>query len=443
MPTPCVRRNYIRVFICLQQFLYNFFIKFHAFLFIDIDKYKFYNDAIIIRKEALMKRVIIIVMDSAGIGELPDAALYGDIGSNTLLNIKKAVPEMNLKSLNELGLSSIGGCALLSDKKISAPKGAYGKLGEASKGKDTTVGHWEIAGLVVETPLPTYPGGFPQDLISEFERRSGRRVIGNKAASGTEIIKELGEEHVKTGALIVYTSADSVFQIAAHEEVVPVPKLYEICQIARDMLVGEHNVSRVIARPFIGEAGGYKRTANRKDFSLKPIGKTMLDYIKDAGLTVAGVGKIIDIFAGIGITQSVHIDNNMDGVDRTLEYMESVNNGLIFTNLVDFDMVYGHRNNAKGYAGALMDFDGRVPEILNALRPEDMLIITADHGCDPTTESTDHSREYIPLIVYGERFKAGVDLRIRNSFADIGATVLEYLSVEGKICGESFLNNIL
>lgn len=388
-------------------------------------------------------RTILIVLDSAGIGELPDAGEYGDKGSNTLLNIKKAVPDMDLKNMIKLGLSNIDGAAALSGVKVQNPTGAFGKLAELSKGKDTTIGHWEIAGVVVEKPLPTYPDGFPPELVAEFERKAGRKVIGNYPASGTEIIAKLGDEHVKTGSIILYTSADSVFQVAAHEDAVPVGELYEICQTARDMLVGGHGVSRVIARPFTGTSGNYKRTANRKDFSLEPPGKTMLDYIKDAGQEVAAVGKIEDIFAGRGMTRAVHTKGNMDGVDKTLEYMKTVDKGLIFTNLVDFDMLYGHRNDYAGYANALVEFDDRLPEIMSAMKENDLLILTADHGCDPTTASTDHSREYIPLIAYGKNVKAGVNLGVRKSFGDIAATVMEYQGVSGKIRGTSFLKEIL
>jgi len=388
-------------------------------------------------------RDIIVVLDSVGIGELPDAHEYGDVGSNTLINIKKAVPSMELPNLLELGLSNISGGELLAGGKAYQPKGAFGKMAEKSKGKDTTTGHWEIAGIVTEVPFPTYPNGFPNSVINEFEGKTGRKVVGNCTASGTEIIERLGEHHMNTGDLIVYTSADSVFQIAAHEDIVPVKELYEICEIAREMLKGEHAVSRVIARPFIGSVGNFKRTTNRHDFSLNPTGKTMLDYIGEGGLKVHGVGKIYDIFCGKGVDSTVHIDSNMDGVDKTLELMGSVDKGLIFTNLVDFDMLYGHRNDSKGYANSLMEFDKRLPEILDKLRDDDILYITADHGCDPTTDSTDHSREYVPLLVYGKKIKAGADLYIRDSFADIAQTVMAHLDIKGNVAGKSFLENIL
>lgn len=390
-----------------------------------------------------MRRAILIVLDSVGIGELPDAKNYGDEGSNTLINIKKAVPNMDLKNLNNMGLSSIIGGEQLSNTKIENPTASFGRLAETSKGKDTTVGHWEIAGIITEKQFPTYPNGFPQDIIEKFEKKVNRKVIGNCVASGTEILERLGKTHIETGDLILYTSADSVFQIAAHENVVSIDELYNICKIAREMLVDEHAVARVIARPFIGENGNYTRTKNRKDFSIKPHSKTMLNYIKEAGLEVAAVGKIEDIFEGEGITKAVHTASNMDGVDKTLDYMNTVNDGLIFTNLVDFDMLYGHRNDPIGYANALTDFDNRVNEIVSNLKDDDILFITADHGCDPTTSSTDHSREYIPLLVCGKNLKSGINLGTRETFADIAATIMEYLNVNGQIKGESFLDKIL
>ncbi|MDR2648348.1 MAG: phosphopentomutase [Clostridiales bacterium] len=389
----------------------------------------------------MAKRAIIIVLDSVGIGELPDAADYGDAGSNTLLNIKARRPDMELPHMNRLGLCHIDGASALG--YVKDPVGAFCKLAEVSKGKDTTTGHWEIAGINLTEAPPTYPEGFPQEIIAEFEERIGRKSIGNIVSSGTGIIAEMGDEHVSTGYPVVYTSADSVFQIAMHENVIPLEEQRRISRIAREILKAPHNVSRVIMRPFVGESGNYTRTSNRRDFSLEPIGTTMLDCLKSAGLAVAAVGKIEDIFAGRGITRAVHIDGNMDGVDKTLEYMENVPNGLIFTNLVDFDMIYGHRNDVDGYADALMAFDRRVPEILNLLRDGDTLFITADHGCDPTTPSTDHSREYIPLLVYGKHIRPGVNLHIRDTFSDIAATVLDYLAVKGEINGCSFLKEVI
>ena len=387
-------------------------------------------------------RAVLIVLDSVGIGELPDAAEYGDVGANTLLNIKEKVPEMMLPNLCKMGLSNIQGVEKMGDVE-ELFTGACGKLAEVSLGKDTTTGHWEIAGLKVEHPFPTYPGGFPQDLITAFEEKVGRKVIGNCVASGTEIIDRLGDKHVETGDLILYTSADSVFQIAAHEEVVPLEELLNICQIAREMLVEAWNVSRVIARPFIGTSGNYTRTANRKDYSVAPFAKTMLDYIKEAGLDVQAIGKISDIYAGQGITKSTSTQDNMTGVDATLAHLKQMSTGLIFTNLVDFDSVYGHRRDYQGYAKALMAFDERLPEIVAALKEDDLLIITADHGCDPTFKGTDHTREYVPLLVYGKHFKSGVNLGTRSTFSDIGKTILEYLEVTGDIQGESFLKEVV
>ena len=389
----------------------------------------------------MSKRVVLIVLDSVGIGELPDAAAYGDVGSNTLLNIKEKVPEMTLPNLCQMGLSNIEGVEKVGDK-IAQFTGSCGKLAEISLGKDTTTGHWEIAGLKVEHPFPTYPQGFPQDLIATFEEKIGRKVIGNCVASGTEILEQLGNEHVETGNLILYTSADSVFQIAAHEEVVPLEELYRICEVAREMLVDEWSVSRVIARPFIGESGNYTRTANRKDYSVAPFAKTMLDYINEVGLDVKAIGKISDIYDGQGITHSTPTKDNMAGIDATIAHLSQESTGLIFTNLVDFDSVYGHRRDPLGYAKALMEFDHRLPEITNALKEDDILIITADHGCDPTFKGTDHTREYVPLLVYGDKIKSGINLGTRSSFSDIGKMILDYLDVSGHINGESFLSVI-
>ncbi|KMT21364.1 phosphopentomutase [Clostridium cylindrosporum] len=389
----------------------------------------------------VMNRVILIVLDSVGIGEMPDAHIYGDDGSNTIGNISKSQGGISLNKLASLGFSNIDGIEGLS--KVENPLGSYGRLMEKSKGKDTTTGHFEIAGIIVEKEFPTYPNGFPREVIEEFEEKTGLKVIGNRVASGTEIVEELGEEHVKTGNPICYTSADSVFQIAAHEDIIPIDRLYEICVIARKILVGEHGVGRVIARPFIGTKGNFKRTSNRRDFSLKPPKKTMLDYIKNSNMDVQAVGKIEDIYAGEGITDAVHISDNMDGVNKTLEYIKSDSKGLIFTNLVDFDMHYGHRNNPIGYKKALEEFDNRLQEIIDAMKKEDVLIITADHGCDPTTPSTDHSREYTPLVIYGENIKQGVNLGTRDSFSDIGKTVLDILNIENDIDGISFKKEIL
>jgi phosphopentomutase len=386
-------------------------------------------------------RVVLIVLDSVGIGELPDAGRYGDEGSNTLGNISKSIGGLKLPNMEKIGLGNIDGTVGI--EKASNPTGCFGKSLEKSEGKDTTTGHWEIAGIILDKAFPTYPEGFPREVIEEFEKKIGRKTLANTVASGTTIIEELGEEHVKTGYPILYTSADSVFQIAAHEEVIPLEKLYEMCRIAREILVGKHAVGRVIARPFTGSVGSFKRTSNRRDFSLKPTRKTILNHIVDAGMSVYAVGKVEDIYAGSGITKAVHIKNNMDGVDWTLEYMKEAGNGLIFTNLVDFDMLYGHRNNVQGYANALIDFDNRLPEIIDSLGDGDVLMITADHGCDPTTPSTDHSREYIPILVYGKSIKAGVNLGIRGTYADIGKTVGELLNVATDNEGKSFSKDIL
>jgi phosphopentomutase len=388
-----------------------------------------------------VEQVILIVLDSMGVGELPDAVEYGDAGSNTLANTAKAVGGLSLPHMQKLGLGNI--TAVEGVPPCDEPLGAYGRMAEASAGKDTTTGHWEMAGIYSPRPLPTYPNGFPKELIEEYERRIGRKTLGNYPRSGTVIIQELGEEHVRTGYPIVYTSADSVFQVAAHEEVIPIEELYRICQIAREMLVGEHAVGRVIARPFIGELGNFTRTERRKDFSLLPPEPTLLDRLVAAGHSVMGVGKIEDIFAHRGLSRSVHSPNNMACVDQTLVFMKESQRGLIFTNLVDFDMLWGHRNNPQGYAGGLEDFDRRLPEIMEAMTAQDILFLTADHGNDPTTPSTDHSREYVPLLAYGSMVKSGMDLGTRETFADLGATVAELLGIEPLPFGTSFAEEIL
>lgn len=389
----------------------------------------------------MIKRAVLIVLDSVGIGELPDAADYGDVGSNTIKNIYKNVENFSLPNLEKLGLLNIDGNEDIN--KNENFKGTVAKCSEKSKGKDTTTGHWEISGLVLEHPFPTYPEGFPDDFIKEFEEKVGRKTIGNYPASGTEIIKELGKEHVDTGKLIVYTSADSVFQIAAHEEVVPLEELYKICGVARALLQGERGVGRVIARPFTGIEGNYTRTGNRKDFSLIPPHDTMLDYLKNSGREVYAIGKIEDIFVNRGITRSNHTKNNKEGIEATISALKEDFEGLVFTNLVDFDMIYGHRNDVIGYADALKYFDDRLPEITASLKDDDVLIITADHGCDPTTESTDHSREYIPLLVYGKNIKENNNLGIVDSYASIGKTILDIFKIENDIEGNSLLGNIL
>jgi phosphopentomutase len=393
-------------------------------------------------------RVILIVLDSVGVGALPDAADYGpqDPFSNTLANTARAVGGLALPHLAQLGLGNI--VEVQGVPPALSPRGAYGRMAERSSGKDTTTGHWEIACVISEQPWPTYPDGFPPEVISEFERRIGRGSLGNYAASGTVIIQDLGNEHVRTGFPIVYTSADSVFQIAAHEEVIPPAQLYEICRVAREMLSGEHNVARVIARPFVGPVDGvYQRTERRRDFSALPPQPTLLDRLVEAGRKVMAVGKIEDIYAHRGITDVIHSTNNMAGVDATLEFMRTSvdRGGLVFANLVDFDMLYGHRNNPRGYADALQAVDARLPELLAAMRSGDVLFFTADHGNDPTTTSTDHSREYVPLLATGERVRAGLDLGTRETFADLGATVGELLGLgactEG--CGTSFASELL
>lgn len=389
----------------------------------------------------MIDRVIWMVLDSAGIGELPDAAEYGDEGSNTIGNIAKAVGGLNLPNMERLGLGHIDGVEEI--KKSSLVDGCYGRFAELSKGKDTTTGHWEMSGIVLEQAFPTYPKGFPQDVIKAYEELIGTKVIGNKPASGTAILDELGEEHMKTGYPIVYTSADSVFQIAAHEEIIPLEKLYEMCEKARELLRGEHAVARVIARPFLGQPGSFTRTPNRRDFSLMPIYETVLDKLKEKVINVMAVGKIEDIFCGQGITEAVHTKDNMDGVDKTLEYMKSDKKGLIFTNLVDFDMKWGHRNDYKAYGEGLEAFDKRLGEILDQMKDSDILFITADHGCDPTTPSTDHSREYVPFLAYGSSLKKNVNLGTRKTFADMGQTIAEIFKLEPIRNGESFLEEII
>ena len=389
----------------------------------------------------MINRAILIVLDSVGIGELPDAHKYNDVGSNTIGNISSKCNGINLKNLSKLGLGNIEG--IKGVEKELEPKGAFGKCAEASNGKDTITGHWEIGGVILEKPLNTYPNGFPERIINEFENKIGRKIIGNKVASGTEILDELGEQHIKTGCPVIYTSADSVFQIAAHEDVISVDELYRFCEIARNMLVGDDTVGRVIARPFVGEVGNFKRTSRRHDYALEPFSKTFLEYIKDSGMEVNAVGKISDIYCGKGITSSVHTTGNEDGINKTIDLIKNESKGLIFTNLVDFDMLYGHRNDAEGYKKALEYFDMRLPEIIENINDDDVLIITADHGCDPTTASTDHSREYIPLVIYGKEIKENINLGIRNSFCDIGKTVLDLLNIDNELNGISFKDELV
>lgn len=391
--------------------------------------------------ECVKKRIVIIVLDSVGVGALPDAAYYGDEGSNTLGNIAKHIGGLSLPNMQKWGLGNI--IDVLGVPPICAPQGAFGKMAEKSAAKDTTSGHWELAGLIVERPFPVYPNGFPEKIISSVEQAIGRKVIGNIPASGTEIIEHLGEEHIRTGYPIVYTSADSVFQIACHEEVIPVAELYRICGIVRGIMTGEHNVGRVIARPFIGRPGSFSRTERRKDLSVEPFAPTMLDLVKANGLEVVAIGKIDDIFAQRGITKSLHTVVNQETVSYMISEIEQDYSGIIFANLVEFDSLYGHRNDPEGYAKALLEFDRVLPAIERALKPLDIVIITADHGCDPTTSSTDHSREYVPLLVYGKNLRQGVALGIRETFADVATTCCEYLGVKADLAGTSFLPSII
>lgn len=384
-------------------------------------------------------RIALIVLDSVGIGELPDAAEYNDVGAHTLGNIARHQNGLSLPNLAQLGLGNIE--PVQGVTAVGSPKAYYGKMGELSKGKDTTTGHWEFMGIYTDKPFKTYPEGFPAELIQAFEEKTGRKVIGNKPASGTEIIAELGEEHMKTGNLIVYTSADSVFQIAAHEEIIPLDELYRICEIARELtLKEEFSVVRVIARPFVGEPGNFIRTANRRDYSVKPPSKTVLNHLAEAGIDVIGLGKISDIYAGEGITRSIHTKSNMDGVDQLLKVLAEPYHGLAFINLVDFDAKFGHRRDVIGYAKALEEFDVRLPEILDALQEDDLLIITADHGNDPTHHGTDHTREYTPILVYGKTLsQTGGNLGVRETFADVGATIADNFNVQAPSIGQSFL----
>jgi phosphopentomutase len=385
------------------------------------------------------RRAIIIVCDSLGVGELPDAAQFGDQGSNTLGHVLER-QRPHLPVLTKLGLLH----TLPQPASEVTPTAAYGRMAEKSAGKDTTTGHWEMMGLIVDEPFRTYPRGFPPEIIREFERRIGRPVIGNKAASGTAILDELGEEHMRTGAPIVYTSADSVFQVAAHEEVIPPPQLWEMCAMARDLMRGEHNIGRIIARPFLGpRRGQFKRTANRRDFSVRPTGETVLERLQRAGRKTVGLGKIADIFDRVGIDTEIRTESNADGMKKTLQLVHDSDADLIFTNLVDFDSKYGHRNDPAGYAGALEEFDRDLGPLLNSLRHGDLLFLTADHGCDPSDESTDHTREFVPLIVSGPGVRPAA-LGTRDSFADLGATVLEHLGVDQQaLPGVSVLGQII
>lgn len=384
-----------------------------------------------------INRAIIIILDSAGIGELPDAAEYGDAGTNTLAHTAEAVGGLKLPNMQRMGLGNIA--PILGVDHTAAPTACYGKMAISGKGKDTTVGHWELMGVITQIPFPTYPHGFPPEIIADFERRIGLKTIGNKPASGTQIINELGEEHVRTGYPIVYTSADSVFQIAAHEEVIPIEEQYRICRIARDMLSAPpNNIERVIARPFLGEPGSYERTERRRDFSLPPTGVTLLDAITQSGREVIAIGKIEDIFAHRGITVSNHTGNNHSSTEATIAAIADPRGALIFTNLVDFDTLYGHRNDSTGYARALEEFDAAIPRIESEMRDDDLLIITADHGCDPTTPGTDHTREYVPILAYGKWMKTGSDIGTRSTQSDLAATLAEVLGIDHTFPDTSF-----
>lgn len=383
-----------------------------------------------------MGRFIIIVLDSVGVGSLPDAARFGDEGANTLKHIDQFVGVLRLPHMKALGLYNIDGLGL---EGVASPAGAFGRCAELSDAKDTITGHYEIAGLIVDKPFRVFPGGFPKEIVAELERRIGRGIIGNTNASGTEIIREMGDEHVRTGKPILYTSADSVMQIAMHEEVIPLKEQYRICETARELMMGDNMIARIICRPFLGEPGGYARTENRRDFALDPPGKTVLNLLSENGKDVIAVGKIEDIFNRSGITKVDHSKNNAQGVDAAVRWLSGDFDGLLFVNLVDFDMLYGHRNDAAGYARALEYFDSRLPELTDLMREDDILVITADHGCDPTYPGTDHTREYTPLLVAGIRASAGVNLGTRKSFADIAATAAEYFGLHWPT-GNSFLN---
>jgi phosphopentomutase len=387
------------------------------------------------------KRVFLVVMDSVGIGEAPDAAQFGDTGADTLGHIAEQMGGLKMPNMARLGLSNIR--EIKGVEKAEKPLAYYTKMQEASNGKDTMTGHWEIMGLNIQTPFQVFPDGFPPELISELESRTGRKIIGNKPASGTEILDELGEQHMKTGDLIVYTSADSVLQIAAHEEIVPIDELYRICKIARELTLDEkYMVGRVIARPFLGEPGSFKRTSNRHDYALKPFGRTVMNELKDAGYDVISIGKIADIYDGEGVTQSLRTVSNMDGMDKLLQTLDMDFTGLSFLNLVDFDALFGHRRDPIGYGHALEEYDERLTEVLGKLAENDLLIISADHGNDPVHHGTDHTREYVPLLVYSKSMTEGKELAIRETFADVGATVADNFKVSMPANGISFLKEL-
>src|SRR5450759_176264 len=387
-----------------------------------------------------LKRAILVVLDGVGAGANPDAHDYGDDGASSLEHCAQAIGGLALPCLGSIGLGNI--TPIMGTPPTDQARGSYGRMAEAAAGKDSTTGHWEMTGVVLQKPLPTYPHGFPPDIVAAFEQAIGRKVIGNKTASGTEIIKELGEEHVRTGFPILYTSADSVFQLAAHQEVIPLPELYHMCEIARHMLTGDHAVGRVIARPFIGTPGNFKRTEHRRDFSLQPPGTTLLDLLKDKGKDVIGLGKIEDLFAGRGLTQRDHTETNSDGMQATLSWLDRDFNGLLFVNLVEFDMLWGHRRDSEGYAQALRDIDAWFARVQQALKPADAIFFTADHGVDPTYRGTDHTREYVPLLAYGDYIRANVDLGTRSTFADLGQTLAQAFGVGQLATGTSFAREL-
>ncbi|SHI93873.1 phosphopentomutase [Parasporobacterium paucivorans] len=389
----------------------------------------------------MTSRIIMIILDSVGAGYLPDAEKYGDVGANTLSHVAKARNGLNIPNLIKLGIGNIEGVDVL--QQAVSPAGCFGKMAELSAGKDTTTGHWELMGIHTKTQFPVYPNGFPEEIIERFIKECNLPgILGNYPASGTEIIELLGKEHMETRKPIIYTSADSVFQIACHEEIYPIEEIYEMCRKAREILTGEYNVGRVIARPFIGSEGHFERTYRRRDYSIAPDKDNLMVRISESGREVAGVGKIEDIFAGVGLTKAVHTKDNMDGIDKTLDMMDTVESGFIFTNLVEFDSKWGHRNDYEGYGRGLEDFDARLTEILDRMKSTDILMITADHGCDPTTAGTDHTREYVPLLLYGHGLKKGVDLGIRATFADAGQTIADIFGLSSLRIGKSFKNEI-
>jgi phosphopentomutase len=389
----------------------------------------------------MANRVILIVLDGVGIGAMPDAADYGDEGAHTLAHVAEAAGGLRVPNLEALGLGHLG--ALAGVRRTAQPDGCFGKMAALSNGKDSTIGHWEMTGVVLEKPFPTYPNGFPPDIISAFQKAIGRKTLGNYAASGTTIIQEMGLQHLQTGSPIVYTSADSVFQIAAHEQVIPVEELYGMCRMARKLLAPPHQVARVIARPFAGEPGAFTRTSGRRDFSIEPPAPTLLDGLKADGYPVIGIGKIDDLFKGRGLTRAMPTKSDQATLEETMQTLQSIPRGLIFANLIEFDTLYGHRNDAAGFAQAVQAFDARLPDILGRMQPDDLLCITADHGNDPTRPGTDHTREHVPLLVYGAHMARGVNLGTRKSFADLGQTIAEALGSKRLAWGESFLHSVL